>query len=130
MTKKYPEQLSRWAKERKSTKRDVNVGTFLQVREDARIALDAGHAAKTVWRNLHESKRIDFCYDTFLRYVNKYIRTEGSLPVAETAKRTAAKSMPPVLPRTSRPAAPASKATQAEPRGFTFNPTPNKEDLL
>ncbi len=125
MTKEYTEQLGRWVKERASTKRDVNVVAFLVVREDVRIALEEGHAAKTLWKYMYESGRIGFCYDTFLRYVNRYIRNGGS-PIPPPARtRKPDQDRKPALPRP-----PATSPAAGPAAGFIFNATPNKEDLL
>lgn len=127
MTKENSDELSRWVKERNSTKRDVNVVAFLVVRDEARSALEAGHAAKTVWTYLHESRRIDFCYDTFLRYVKRFIRNEGNATLPPVKhKKADPRSKPMSAQGTPRPPTVTPLATT----GFTYNPTPNKEELL
>lgn len=122
MAKTYPELLGEWVKQRESTRRDKNLVAFLAVRDDVKAAVEAGYAVKTVWTNMHESKRIMFGYDTFLNYVNRLIRrpqvdqtvtTDSSITPSKVGKKTAAKAKP------------AETAT-----GFNYNPIPNKEDLL
>jgi len=132
MAKSYPEQLGEWIKQRESTQRDKNLVAFLAVRDDVKLAVEAGYAVKTVWANMTESKRIEFGYDTFLNYVNRLIRRPQ---VDQAATLTAAES--PATPDSIRtkPKAgakkSAAKTTKPEaPAGFTFNPVPNKEELL
>lgn len=122
MAKTYPELLGEWVKQRESTRRDKNLVAFLAVRDDVKAAVEAGYAVKTVWANMHESKRIMFGYDTFLNYVNRLIRrpqvdqtvtTDSSSTPSKVGKKTAAKAKP----------------AETAP-GFNYNPIPNKEDLL
>jgi hypothetical protein len=118
MGKNYPDQLGDWVRQRAATTRDKNLVAFLAVRDDVRAALDAGFAAKTVWSNLHESKRIAVSYTAFLRYVRKFLDQAAVSPLASQAPST--------LPDgSSRHITPPAK-----PAGFVFNPTPKKEELL
>lgn len=118
MAKNYPEQLGDWVTHRAATTRDKNLVAFLAVRDDVRAALEAGFAAKTVWSNLHESKRIAVSYTAFLRYVRKFL---------DQAAVTPGSSQDPSTPpdASSRNITPPIK-----PAGFVFNPTPKKEELL
>lgn len=109
MAKNYPDQLGDWVKQRDATARDRNLVAFLAVRDDVHAALDAGYTAKTIWSNLHDSKRITVSYTAFLRYVKKFvIRTPPESP--EPASSPGAKP--------------------EKPAGFVFNSTPKKEELL
>ncbi len=47
--------------------------SFLTIRDDVALALDAGYAKKTIWAYLHEVGRAPYRYETFLRHVNKRI---------------------------------------------------------
>ncbi len=119
MTKEYPEQLGAWLRRRETTRRDRNLAAFLAAADDVRAALVSGYPIKTIWSNLFESKRIAFRYDAFLRYVHRYIFCpEGSSPYALDEKQQAQKTIAATSPK------PAVHA------GFTFNPVPNKEELL
>lgn len=102
MKKNYPEQLGEWIQQKKSTQRNKNLVAFLAVSDDVKLAIESGFSVKTIWDNLHELKRIEFGYNTFLNYVNRQIR---NIP-----KNKSKKSNP--LPE------------------FAFNPTPNYEDLI
>lgn len=132
MAKTYPEQLGEWVKRRESTQRDKNLVAFLAVRDDVKAAVEAGYAVKTVWANMHESKRIEFGYDTFLNYVNRLIRRPQ---VDQAATLTEPGSAATTDSSSTKPKAgikkTAAKTTKPEaPAGFTFNPVPNKEELL
>lgn len=133
MATTYSKVLGEWVKRRESSKRDKNLVAFLAVRDDVTEAVDAGYAVKTIWANMHENKRVHFGYDTFLNYVNRYIRRSSSAP--DDAVRVAPTSLLAIKPVT--------RATQSGPMnsgqkvkipealpGFTFNPTPKKEDLI
>ena len=126
MAKGYREELAEWVKKRGSTQRDRNVVAFLAVHDDVKLALEAGYAVKTVWANLTESMRIGFGYDTFLNYVNRLIRRPpGNLGATPTPPETPAASVNAGAKKT------ATNSKQSNPpSGFTFNPIPNKKDLL
>ncbi len=127
MTEEYAEQLGRWVKERKSTKRDANLAAFLLIRHDVRIALDNGYPAKTIWRNMKESGRIAFCYESFLHLVRRQIRNRTKpvvMPAQNKPHREKAKAPGP------QQCGPTSARPSDSLKGFTFNATPKKEDLL
>ena len=132
MAKSYPERLGEWVKQRTSTRRDKNLVAFLSVRDDVKAAVEAGYAVKTVWANMAESGRIGFGYDTFLNYVNRMVRRTpashaAGVPPAPQARRTPIGSSR----TTTGTAATAAKSMKlGPPAGFTFNPEPNKEELL
>ena len=133
MAKSYPEQLAEWVKRRESTKRDKNLVAFLAVRDDVKLAVDAGYAVKTIWANMHEEKRVTFGYDTFLNYVNRYIRMKSTKPSDPVPAKT---NPQPAIERgrqVSKPApqnqGPKVKAPDT-PTGFTFNSEPNVKDLI
>jgi hypothetical protein len=128
----YTDQLAKWVKEKKSTPRNKNLVAFLAVRADIKEALDAGYPVKTVWENMHELKRIEFGYDTFLNYVNRQIRQPQANQLipqvepdsAETSKNS--KTKPP--DDHTKPATKIPKPGRLS--GFTFNPVPNAEELF
>ena len=132
MAKTYPDQLGEWVKLRKSTQRDKNLVAFLAVRDDVKAAVEAGYAVKTVWANMHESKRIEFGYDTFLNYVNRLLRR----PLVDQAATLTESASPPTTANSNpKPKAgvkkSVAKTTKPEaPTGFTFNSAPKKEDLI
>ena len=122
MAKTYPELLGEWVKQRESTRRDKNLVAFLAVRDDVKAAVEAGYAVKTVWTNMHESKRIMFGYDTFLNYVNRLIRRPQ---VDQTATTGSSSTLTKAGRKTAAQVKPAEAAAS-----FSFNPVPNKEELL
>lgn len=133
MAKSYPEQLAEWVKRRESTKRDKNLVAFLAVRDDIKLAVDAGYAVKTIWANMHEEKRVAFGYDTFLNYVNRYIRLKSSRPADSMPAKT---DPQPAIERGRQdqkiaPKSPAPKVKAPDrTTGFSFNPEPNVKDLI
>lgn len=131
MSKSYPELLGDWVKRRASNRREKNVVAFLAVRDDVKAALDAGYPVKTIWTNMHESRRLTFSYDTFLSYVKRYIkRAETKAAKANVgleAVRRLNRTTPVAEPHAQQPSRP--KAPGPLP-GFTFNADPRKEDLL
>ncbi len=128
MAAKYSELLREWIKQREATRRDKNLVEFLAVREDIETALGDGFPVRTIWRNMRESRRVSFGYDSFLNYVNRHIRRETVPPArvapdgpAQPQARTEQQaSSGQVTPKTSKGTMP----------GFTFNATPRKEDLI
>ncbi|WP_373991704.1 TraK family protein [Duganella sp. BuS-21] len=117
MGKNYPDQLGDWISRRATTTRDRNLVAFLAVRDDVCAALAAGYNVKTIWSNLHESKRITVSYSAFRRYVKKFAT---QAPVAVPASPSSSPA----------PSAPRPSSKPDKPSGFVFNPTPNKEELL
>lgn len=72
----FLEGLVEWEKKsRKATKprRKETQTAFLAVREDVKDAAAAGYALKTIWEHMHETSRLSYRYETFLRHVRKYI---------------------------------------------------------
>ncbi len=131
MIKNYPDHLAEWIKRRTSSRREKNLAAFLAVSDDVRAALNAGYAVKTVWANMRECERIEIGYEVFLHYVNRVIRhpqadqisasTTDDLPQpGETNHKTRGTIATPATP-TTKP---------ADPLGFKFDATPNREELL
>lgn len=118
VTKSYPEQLAQWVSQPARTLRDRHLVTFMAVRKDVQAALDAGFTVKTIWTNMHETGRVDFCYETFLKHAKRCMNTP---PVGQGVRANKTKSK-----------AAAGPVIVAPPviQGFTFNPVPNKEELF
>lgn len=132
MATSYTDQLAKWVKEKKSTPRNKNLVAFLAVRADIKEALDAGYPVKTVWENMHELKRIEFGYDTFLNYVNRQIRRPQANQPAPQVELDLTKTS---QDSKSKPPEDHTKQTAKTPKpgtfpGFTFNPVPNAEELF
>ncbi|MBA2709016.1 MAG: TraK family protein [Tatlockia sp.] len=114
----YVEQLGNWVKQKKSTPRNKNLVAFLAVRNDIEAALQAGFPVKTVWENMRELQRIEFGYDTFLNYVNRFIRQSKSERISVSVEKPPSKKTG------------SSENPLETPSGFIFNPMVNKEDLI
>lgn len=121
--KNFTDSLSAWvqAKEATRMRQDKCTVAFLGVRSDVADALEAGYTIKTIWEYLCETGRINYGYEAFRKHVRKHIGYAHQQPKAtnngEPKKGTTNN------PRT-KPAA-AAKA-----RGFSFNPNPDKGELI
>lgn len=117
---------------KKSTPRNKNLVAFLAVRADIKEALDAGYPVKTVWENMHELKRIEFGYDTFLNYVNRQIRRpQANQSIPKVEPDSAAISKDSISKPPEDHTKPTTKTTKPGTlSGFTFNPVPNAEELF
>ncbi|WP_036254298.1 TraK family protein [Methylobacter sp. BBA5.1] len=137
MAKSYTEELADWVKKREDSRprQDKNMVAFLAVRNDVKAAVEAGYAFKTIWEHMHETGKIPYRYETFLKHVRRYITHAP----ANQAKQTALPAPSQEDDTKTDPKADAMR-TKASPEpkknrvramtGFTFNPTPNKEDLF
>lgn len=109
------EGLQAWIIERQSTKHSPSkqeaLATFLGVKNDVEEAIAAGYNLKIIWTYLTDQKLISFRYETFLRYVKRYIKD-----TPETV--------------TTRQSIKPHRDTSHEINGFAFNAKPNKEDLI
>ncbi|EHY0174131.1 TraK family protein [Salmonella enterica] len=135
MPKSYTDELAEWVDSRaaKKRRRDEAAVAFLAVRADVEAALAAGYALVTIWEHMRETGKVKFSYETFRSHARRHIKAKAAdVPAAPQDKAAAA----PPAPKTPEPRRPkqggkADKpAPAAAPTGFTFNPTPNKEDLL
>lgn len=130
MTSNYPEQLAEWVKRRDSTKRPSRVTEFLAVRDDVQAAIEAGFDSKAIWSEMRETQRVSVSYCTFLTYVSRYISgpASGSVEQSTGTLRSKAKTNAVVTAFTAR--GDSRRSTPDPVAGFTFNPNPNKEDLI
>jgi hypothetical protein len=116
----YLTKLSDWTATQRQVSRLRNKKTlaaFLAVRDDVEAAIDAGFARKTIWEHMHETGRISFRYETFLKHVKRHITRA---PAAKRKGRDKAK------PKASSESKKSETPTSS---GFAFNPTLKKEDL-
>ncbi len=130
MAEDFSNQLAQWVEQRGLQTSDKNLVAFMAVRDDVKLAIDAGYAVKTVWANLRETGRIDLGYKTFLNYVR---RSLGPLPDPEAgpvrpAVAAVAAAAPPS--RETNPVKTPARVLPLEMPGFVYNPVPNKEELL
>ena len=91
--------------------RERNRAVFLALLPEIRQAMDEGWSVITIWRTLHAEQKVTFSYQAFRLYVKKWI-------LAPARTRTGTTPLP-------REPVPAKGTT-----GFTFNPVPNKEELI
>ncbi len=132
MATSYTDQLAKWVKEKKSTPRNKNLVAFLAVRADIKEALDAGYPVKTVWENMHELKRIEFGYDTFLNYVNRQIRQPQTKQSIQSNEQNSVQSQNhcATKPPDDNINQTAKTTKSGALPGFNYNPVPNIEELF
>ena len=130
MGNNYPEQLAKWVEQRGLEQSDRNLVAFMAVKDDVKVAIDAGYAVKTVWANLQDTGRIALSYKTFLNYVRRVLGPLQGRTAASPVKPTSS-AMPTAqpLPQPGTQSTPIRVMPLPTP-GFTYNPVPNKEELL
>lgn len=94
-----------------SSPRERNRAVFLALLPEIRQALDEGWSVITIWRTLHAEQKVTFSYQAFRLYVKKLI-------------------LAPARGRPSTPSLPHERLPTKGTTGFTFNPVPNKEELI
>lgn len=113
-------RIAERAKKQRASKREQNRAVFLALRQEIHHAMDDGWPVATIWRTLKEEQKIDFSYQAFRLYVNKLVRQQaGASIVPPTVYREPVSSQ--------KKSTPSPKGTGS---GFTFDPTPKKEDLI
>ena len=128
----FLEELAKWAtgaRQTTSPRRKETLAAFLAVRQDVKEAIAAGYALKTIWEHMHETGRVSFRYETFLRHVRRHITNAPPecpklpAPVKSEVHAKGGESKPKALtePKTSGVSSVGS---------FNFDPTPKKEELL
>ena len=120
MPSNYTDELQKWVnqrEERLGTKRqNSHVVSFLAVQKDVEKALEAGFSKKIVWLHMSEMKKLKCRYETFLNYVKKYIEQKETIKPPSNTSSSNTKTKTPIVDN--------------KPKGFTFNPVPNVEDLI
>ena len=119
MANQYVEELAAWVRESRANRprQDTNMVAFLAVRADVQEAMAAGYAVKTIWEHLHETGKIPYRYETFLKHVRRYITTDTSAKIKTK----------PVLPQSV-----TAQVVKKPPSigGFSFDANPKEEDLI
>ena len=113
-------RIAERATNQRASTRERNRAVVLALRQEIHQAMADGWPVATIWRTLHEEKKVAFSYQAFRLYVNKLVR-----------KHVADRVVPPPVQR--KPV--SSKKTSSPPPtgtggGFTFDPIPKKEDLI
>jgi len=123
-TGKFVDEMAAWVKKKpaKKPRQDRHVIAFLAVKEDVKSALDAGYSMKTIWEYMQEAGRIATRYETFTLHVKRYIKN-GPAPVRQAPSPAAAEPAP-------QAKEPAKKTAAPSPSGFSFNASPNANDLI
>jgi hypothetical protein len=125
MAKSLSERIAERAKRKKPSRNAQNRAAFLAVRADVKQALDDGWPVKSIWETLHEEGKVTFSYQAFRGYVNRLIlavKADATSPASEPAK--------PGEDIKPKAAASSTKQKPAQMSGFTFQPNPDKKDLL
>lgn len=125
MDNKYISELDAWVKAKAIKKPDANVAAFLAVRDLVKARLDDGYSATIIHDFLRANQQIDFCYDTFLKYVHRYVQPPRK---GQKAKGRPAQTGSKVS--SADIASTVKRDTASGITGFTFNPFPKREDLI
>ncbi len=131
MARDITDALAEWvAKQPPRRRHDAQAVAFLAVRTDVIKALEAGYSIKTIWAFLKDQGRITSSYEMFRRHTQRHIKKALSPPPGDQAKGEKSAQQE-GGPKVKKPKAPEPRISKsAGIPGFTFNPTPNKEDLL
>jgi hypothetical protein len=125
MGSKYVGDLEAWVKAKAIKKPDANVAAFLAVRDLVKARLDDGYSATIIHEFLRAGQHIDICYDTFLKYVHRYVQPPRKGPKARgRTTRTVGHALGAGTASTGK------RDTSSGISGFTFNPNPKREDLI
>jgi len=131
MAEDFSNQLAQWVQRRGLQRSGKNLVAFMAVRDDVKLAIDAGYAVKTVWANLRETGRIDLGYTTFLNYVRRCLGPSPDTAAASLVRPAVAAVAGAAPPsRGSNPVKTPTRVLPLEMPGFDYNPVPNKEELL
>lgn len=65
-------RLEREQKTGRVTRKDY-LPAFMSARSNVMEAMAAGFALRIIWEHMHETRRIPFRYETFLKYVRRHI---------------------------------------------------------
>jgi len=125
MDNKYISELEAWVKAKAIKKPDANVAAFLAVRDLVKARLDDGYSATIIHDFLRSGQQIDFCYDTFLKYVHRYVQPPRKGPKARGRPAQTGSKVP-----SADIASAVKRDTSSGIPGFTFNPCPKREDLI
>ena len=131
MPRSYTQDLAEWVTRRETSRsrQDTNVVAFLALKPDIQAAITAGYSLVTIWSHLHEKGKIPYRYETFLKHVRRHIKAPQPGGNREVDIKEANPAEP-LAPGKAEPKATLHPAKPGPAAGFTFNPIPNKEELL
>jgi hypothetical protein len=94
MEKTYLTDLREWVDKKKglnSSRANSARVVFLAIRDDVKLAIDAGYSLVTIWEHMHETGRVTTTYETFRRHVKRFIKQQPpvSPPTIKPGERTA-----------------------------------------
>ncbi|WP_332879653.1 TraK family protein [Massilia sp. S19_KUP03_FR1] len=125
MGSNYVDDLEAWVKAKAIKKPDANLAAFLVVRDMVKARLDEGYSATIIHGFLRAGQHIDICYDTFLKYVHRYVQPPRKGPKARgKTTRTVGHAPGAGIAGTGK------RDSSSGIVGFTFNPNPKREDLI
>jgi len=128
MSKPLTERVLARLKVRSKKSYAHNRASFLALSGEIKEALSEGLSLKAIWETLHDEGKINFKYDTFLRYAKKYLdeqtRTEHKEKPAKTHRNKLSNIESVVR-------ASPDKETKSTPdtQTFIFNPNRTLEDF-
>ena len=109
------ERILMRVKQSNATRKAKNFAAFLAQREQIRLSLADGWPILQIWETLHQEGKITTGYPAFCRQVKRWIGLRGAAAPQASVIMAAAKTLKPKTP---------------DGGGFTFESTPNQEDLL
>jgi len=115
MAKKLTDRIAERVANRKPNRRAKNLAAFLANKTEIESALRDRWSVRVIWETLKSEGRISVSYQAFNNYVNQHIKTQSDIK----EKTTATQKNEPIDVNKKR-----------QLKGFTFDSTPNKEDLI
>lgn len=112
--KTLSERIAERARMKSASAPRSNRAIILALRNDIQQALDDGWSVLAVYQTLYDEGRVTFSYQAFRRYVNQI----------HLGKPSAEKRHP------MQPSKAAFKGGAAPTSGFSFDPSPKKEELF
>ncbi|MGZ9241563.1 MAG: TraK family protein [Candidatus Binatia bacterium] len=131
--KNYTEELAEWVEKQVKRKRrqDATVVAFLALRRDVKAASEAGYALTTIWEHMLETGKLKCSYETFRKHVRRFLKPTQTKP--GSINKTATQAF---VEKENKDDQKTKTMKQGEQKknapinGFSFNATPNKEDLF
>lgn len=112
--KTLSERIAERARAKSASAPRSNRAIILALRKDIQQALDDGWSVLAVYQTLYDEGRVTFSYQAFRRYVNQI----------HLGKQATEKRQP------KQPNKVAVKSCAAPTSGFSFDPSPKKEELF